>query len=108
MKNNIYIVFSILIIFIGLFIYFIRMYNLENYTNFSTNIDISGDLIKSYPDIYLTACDNECSKTKNPKCTYFTSTAPTNNSRPGECKLYSSNRNNAPKYLNGQKLYYMP
>ncbi len=83
------------------------MNNLENYKNFSTNIDVSGSLIKSYPDIYLNACNNECSKTKNPNCNYFTSTASIDNKQSGTCNLYMSNSMNSPKYLDGQQLYYM-
>jgi hypothetical protein len=62
--------------------------------------------MNSYNNMYINACDNECSKHDSiGSCKYFTSTANTSNTIPGTCKLYTSVT--TPNYMKDQNLYFM-
>jgi len=93
MQNNIYVVSVIFILFIIIFVLFIQNRNLENFKSTIRNVEVTlqETPIKTYDNMYINACNNECANTKS--CKAFTSTAGINNKILGNCKLYTSVNN---------------
>jgi hypothetical protein len=112
MKNNIYIIWFLFVLFLILFIFFINRSNLETYLQKSEYIDIIGATpIITYDQMYINSCDNECRYhgVGDLKCNYFTSTADVSNNSPGNCTLYKSLTGSTitPTFSSNKKLYYM-
>ena len=89
---------------------FIKMRSLENYSVFSTNInvptpDMAGVIRTWGGNMFLAACDNECKL--EPTCKSFKSTGDINNTKLGNCTLYNSTQlPGKPEYLLGSNVYY--